>query len=148
MGQKPHTRERNEIMQRSHSLTAVQFCYPAELSLTLNKIKHFSKVSMRGISDRFVQFDFGRLPTRNAGSAPLRSNVLYTQNRTQHDCHTSYVSCWMTRTVKQNQAGRGWGVRLSLSKAKRCREPQRPSLSPQIPRKWQGRPPEHPKLFL
>jgi hypothetical protein len=27
------------------SLTAVQFCYPAELSLALNKIEHFSKVS-------------------------------------------------------------------------------------------------------
>jgi len=29
----------------SGSLTAVQFCYPAELSLALNKIGHFSKVS-------------------------------------------------------------------------------------------------------
>jgi hypothetical protein len=27
------------------SLTAVQICYPADLSLTLNKIEHFSKVS-------------------------------------------------------------------------------------------------------
>ena len=27
------------------SLAAVQFCYPAELSLALNKIEHFSKVS-------------------------------------------------------------------------------------------------------
>jgi hypothetical protein len=27
------------------SLTAVQFCYPAELSLDLNKIERFSKVS-------------------------------------------------------------------------------------------------------
>jgi hypothetical protein len=27
------------------SLTAVQFRYPAELSLALNKIEHFSKVS-------------------------------------------------------------------------------------------------------
>jgi len=28
------------------SLTAVQFCYPAELSLVVNKIEHFPKVSM------------------------------------------------------------------------------------------------------
>jgi hypothetical protein len=28
------------------SLTAVQFCYPAELSLDLNKIERFSKVSI------------------------------------------------------------------------------------------------------
>jgi len=27
------------------SLKAVQICYPADLSLTLNKIGHFSKVS-------------------------------------------------------------------------------------------------------
>jgi len=29
------------------SLTAVQFCYPAELPLALNKIEHFSKVSLK-----------------------------------------------------------------------------------------------------
>jgi hypothetical protein len=37
------------------SLTAVQFCCPAELSLALNKIEHFSKVSL---FLRFFQAEF------------------------------------------------------------------------------------------